>query len=143
MLEIHVILLIVSAVVLGIFLGAQIAEACLMVPVWKMMDPDEFFEQHKTVGPIIYKFFAPLTIAATVIPLITALLFLYKGTNQDLHFWLLGFSTLAFFSTYFLYFKVANQKFADRSISNDELAGELVKWGNWHWGRIVFESIAF
>ena len=107
------------------------------------MDADDFFEQHKNVGPVIYKFFAPLTIAAAVIPLVTVLLFLFQSTNHTVLFWIMGISTLAFLSTYFLYFKEANQKFADRSISNDELAGELVKWGNWHWGRIVFEAIAF
>lgn len=143
MLELNIILLILSAVILGVFLGTQIAEACLFVPIWKQMDPDEFFEQHETVGPLIYRFFAPLTIAATVIPLITVISNILFNPNLNPYFWVMGLSTLAFFSSYFLYFKAANQKFADRSISNTELPIELVKWGNWHWGRIVFEAIAF
>jgi len=133
MIEINNLLLLSSSMVLGVFLGAQIAEACLFVPVWKKMKPDDFFEQHESVGPIIYRFFAPLTIAATIIPLVTVLVNLT----------VLGFSTLAFFSTYFLYFKDANQKFSDRTLSNDELPKELLKWGNWHWLRILFETIAF
>ena len=143
MIELNAILLLLSAAVLGVFLGAQIAEACLLVPIWKQTEPDEFFEQHKSVGPLIYKFFAPLTIAATVIPLITVIINLIFNPNQKALFLILGLSTLAFFSTYFLYFKEANQKFADRTLSNDELPHELVKWGNWHWTRIVFEAIAF
>jgi len=55
----------------------------------------------------------------------------------------MGLSTLAFFSTYYLYFKNANQKFSDRTLSNNELPVELQKWGNWHWTRIGFEAIAF
>ena len=55
----------------------------------------------------------------------------------------LALATLVFFSTYFLYFKEANQKFADRTLSNEELPSELERWGNWHWFRIVFEAIAF
>lgn len=143
MIELNAILLLLSAAVLGIFLGAQIAEACLFVPIWKKMQPDDFFEQHNSVGPVIYRFFAPLTIAATVIPLITVMVNLIFNPNQTALFWAMGVSTLLFFSTYFLYFKEANQKFADRSISNEELPLELHKWGNWHWTRIGFETIAF
>ena len=143
MVEINIILLLSTSIVLGIFLGAQIAEAYLFVPIWKKMAPDDFFEQHKSVAPLIYRFFAPLTILATIIPLITVVLNLVYNTNQYLLFWIMGLSTLAFFSTYFLYFKEANQKFADRTLSNLELPNELVKWGNWHWSRIIFEAIAF
>jgi hypothetical protein len=57
--------------------------------------------------------------------------------------WLIHFSFKWGFSTYSLYFKNANQKFADRTLSNDELPVELKKWGNWHWTRIGFEAIAF
>ena len=70
MIEISNILLLSSSLVLGVFLGAQIAEACLFVPIWKKMGADDFFDQHETVGPLIYRFFAPITIAATVIPLV-------------------------------------------------------------------------
>ncbi len=107
------------------------------------MKPDDFFEQHESVGPLIYRFFAPITIAATVIPLITVLVNFIFNSNQLVLFYILGGSTLMFFSTYFLYFKDANQMFADRSISNEDLENELVRWGNWHWFRIVFEAIAF
>jgi len=107
------------------------------------MVSDYFFEQHKTVGSLIYRFFAPLTIAATVIPLLTVLSCLIFDAQQKILLYIMGLSTLLFFSTYFLYFKEANQKFAERGLLNTELLDELVRWGNWHWLRIVFESIAF
>ncbi len=143
MLQLTAIFLVLSAIVLGIFLGAQIAEACLFVPIWKQMDPDDFFEQHKTVGPLLYRFFSPLTIAATFIPLITVVFSLIAGSDHTLLYVVMGCATLAFFSTYFLYFKSGNQKFADRTLSNAELPQELKTWSNWHWTRIGFESIAF
>jgi len=40
-------------------------------------------------------------------------------------------------------FKAANKSFADRGLSKEALPAELMRWGNWHWGRIVFEAIAF
>jgi len=78
-----------------------------------------------------------------MIPLATVVVNLIQSTGQTALFLVLGISTLAFFSTYFLYFKEANQKFADRTISNAELPEELLKWDKWHWVRIVFEVIAF
>lgn len=137
------ILLLLSSGVLGIFLGAQIAEAILFVPYWKAMSADDFFELHKTFGKKIYQFFAPLTIAATILPLITVGYNLACSSKSQTLWILMGATTLLFFSTYFLYFKKANRGFAERSLSNEELPSELVRWGNWHWGRIVFELIAF
>ena len=136
------ILLILASGVLGIFLGAQITEAFLFVPYWKSLKADDFFELHKTYGEKIYQFFAPLTIAATLLPLITVTYSFIIQCDDLILFGLMGFSTVAFFSTYFLYFNKANKSFANRSLTNEELPFELIRWGNWHWGRICFQLIA-
>ena len=136
-------LIILTSGILGIFLGAQITEAILFVPYWKALDPDDFFELHQTYGEKIYRFFAPLTIAATLIPLGTSAYLLIQPDQNRIVVVLMGLATLAFFSTYYLYFKKANQSFADRSLSNEALPQELKSWDNWHWGRIFFEGIAF
>ncbi|MEM8561197.1 MAG: DUF1772 domain-containing protein [Pseudomonadota bacterium] len=136
-------LLLLSALLLGIFLGAQLAEACLFVPIWRRMKPDEFFEQHKTVGPMIYRFFAPLTVLATVIPLVTVALYWFSGSDSSGMLAGMGLASAAFFSTYFVYFKSANKKFATRAIADSELPDELSRWNRWHWVRIIFEGIAF
>mgnify|MGYP006117153827 CR=1 FL=1 len=143
MIELNILLLLLSVAVLGIFLGAQIAEACLFIPLWQKMAADDFFEQHSFIGPLLHRFFAPLTIAATVIPLITALLNWIINPNPQPLMWVMGASTLLFFFTYFFYFKNANQQFADRTLSNNELPLELQKWSNWHWARVGLEAIAF
>lgn len=137
------ILLLLSSGTLGIFLGAQIAEAILFVPYWKAMSPNDFFELHKTYGKKIHQFFAPLTIAATLLPLFAVGINIINRSGNQILFALMGFSTLIFFSTYFLYFKKANKSFAERSLSNEALSDELIRWGNWHWGRICFEFVAF
>ncbi len=132
----------VTAGILGIFAGAQIAEGVLFVPYWKSMKPADFYEEHKVFGPIVYKFFAPLTIAATLIPIGTAIYALMVDAPGKMAVLLTGFFTLLFFATYYLYFKKANQSFADASLSEDELPLELVKWGKWHWTRIYLELAA-
>ena len=131
-----------TAGILGIFAGAQIAEGVLFVPYWKSMKPAEFYKDHKVFGPIIYKFFAPLTIAATLIPIGTMIYAWSTDAPGKMASLLTGFFTLLFFATFFLYFKKANQSFADASLSEEELPLELIKWGKWHWTRIYFELAA-
>jgi len=137
------ILICLSTGILGIFLGAQIAEGVLFVPYWKALPPKDFFELHQTYGKKIYQFFAPLTIVATILPLSTVLYGLYTDVQNQLSLILMGLFTALFFSTYFLYFKKANKMFANASISHKQLPIELKKWGNWHWARIILEFIAF
>ena len=131
-----------TAGILGIFAGAQIAEGVLFVPYWKSMEPAAFYKEHKTFGPKIYKFFAPLTIAATLIPIGTTIYSLMMDAPGKMTALLTGFFTLLFFATYFMYFKKANQSFADASLSEEELPLELIKWGKWHWARIYLELAA-
>ena len=131
-----------SAGILGILTGTQIAEAILFVPYWKGLEPKAFFLLHKTYGPKIYKFFAPLTIAATIIPIATAIYSWYTNSLGMIFSGLMGVFTVLFFCTYFLYFKKANQSFADVSLTDAELPIELNKWEKWHWARIYLEIAA-
>ena len=131
-----------TAGILGIFAGAQVAEGVLFVPYWRSMEPADFYKDHKNFGPIIYKFFAPLTIAATLIPIGTTIYALLVDAPGKMAALLTGFFTILFFATYFLYFKRVNQNFADASLSEEELPLELIKWGKWHWARIYLELAA-
>lgn len=131
-----------SAGILGVFLGAQLTEAVLFVPYWKALSADDFFDFYQNYGKKIHQFFAPLTIAATLIPLLSVAYHLIDQTASPLLLGILGVSTLAFFSTYFLYFKEANQQFAQRSLSTEAVPKALARWGKWHWGRVGFECLA-
>jgi len=137
------ILVALSTGILGIFLGAQIVEGALFVPYWKSLSPKEFFAFYRAYGKGIHQFFAPITIAATLIPLLAVAYRFYTETRCEPAVILMGFFAAAFFSTYFLYFKNANKKLAEASIPQEELPAALNKWGNWHWTRIAFEFIAF
>lgn len=137
------ILLLLSTCTLGVFLGRQLAEAVLIVPYWKELSSDDFFSFSKNYGERLYQFYAPLTIAATVFPTTTFVYSLLNKSKTDILMWLMFIFTLLFFATYFIYFKEANISFAERTISNEELQNELIKWGNWHWTRVFCEAIAF
>ncbi len=136
------ILLGLSVAILGIFLGTQLTEAVLFVPYWKKMLPKDFFELHQVYGPKIYRFFAPITILATIIPVITMVYSFVESTETRFYTTLMGIFTLLFFSTYYLYFKKANESFAEASLTDKELPAELDRWDKWHWSRIVLEFCA-
>ena len=131
-----------SAGILGIFTGTQIAEAILFVPYWKGLEPKTFFLLHKTYGPKIYQFFAPLTIIATITPTATAIYSWFSNSPGMIFSVLMGVFALLFFCTYFLYFKKANQSFADGSLTEAELPIELERWEKWHWAWIYLEMAA-
>ncbi|OJJ21154.1 hypothetical protein BKI52_11335 [marine bacterium AO1-C] len=137
------ILLAISTGILGIFLGTQICEGALLVPYWKSLAPQDFFELHKTYGKKIHQFYAPLTIAATFVPLITAGYSIYSRVPYFKTVLGMAICCLLFFATYFLYFKQANLSFATQSLSFEELPKELHRWGNWHWTRVGLEFLAF
>jgi Domain of unknown function (DUF1772) len=136
------ILLAFSIGILGIFTGTQIAEGALLVPYWKTLPGDVFFDLHKTYGKKIYRFFAPITIVATVLPVATVIYSLMTEIQTGIPMLLMGVFTLLFFSTYFIYFQKANKSFAEKSLTNEQLPQELDTWEKWHWGRIFCELIA-
>ncbi|MCU0469803.1 MAG: DUF1772 domain-containing protein [Arcicella sp.] len=137
------ILLFLSTGILGTFFGTQLAEAALIVPFWKDLSADEFFGFYKTYGKKLHQFYAPLTIAAVILPIATLVCSLFSKSKTDLLMWLMVFFVVLFFATFFVYFKEANLSFTERTISNEALTKELIKWSNWHWGRVICEGLAF
>jgi hypothetical protein len=137
------IILLLSTGTLGVFLGTQLAEAALILPYWKGLSPDDFFAFYKTYGHKLHQFYSPLTIIATILPVIALVWSLLTKQKIDLFMWIMVVVTLLFFSTYFLYFKEANLSFTDRTISDEILPQKLTEWANWHWGRVSCESVAF
>lgn len=137
------ILLFLSTCILGVFCGTQLAEAALIVPYWKGLSADDFFTFYKTYGAKLHQFYAPLTVFATLLPIVTFIYSLLSKSKTPLLIWLMAIFCVLFFLTFFIYFKDANVSFAERTISNKELPQELMKWAKWHWARVVFELIAF
>ena len=137
------ILLMLSTCTLGVFLGTQLAEAALIVPYWKGLSSEDFFAFYKAHGKKLQQFYAPLTIAATILPICTIVCSLLGKTKTLPLMWLMLFFSLLFFSTFFIYFKAANYNFTMQTISYEALPNELLKWEKWHWTRIFCEAVAF
>ncbi|PYT03753.1 MAG: hypothetical protein DMF60_17405 [Acidobacteria bacterium] len=56
-----------SAAGLALFVGALLTEAMVLVPMWRTLQPQEFFTLHAAHAHRLYTFFAPLTVSATLL----------------------------------------------------------------------------
>ncbi len=132
-----------STFVLGLFIGALLAEGALLVPYWRTLSPEQFFSLHKVFGPRLYRFYAPLTITATLLMVSTAIVCWLAEHPGRMATLIAGVLTLSMIAIYFLYFRGANAKFAAASIRAEELSPELARWAKWHWLRVAVGIIAF
>ena len=132
------VLAILTTISLGIFAGAQLAEACILVPFWRRLPPADFFGLHHAMGPNLFRFFAPITAIATLLALASALL-----SGGDLWQTSAGVLSLTAVAMFFAYFKKANAAFAARSISDEQLPAELKRWARWHRARTLIVMGAF
>lgn len=133
---------IITTLAIGLFAGALLTEACILVPYWRKMHPDEFFRLHGSIGFNLFRFFAPLTTIAVVLSVISGAI---EIGGENANFLLLASTIfcLIALAIFFLYFKKANKKFADHSLNAEELVMELRHWAIWHWFRTGLVVAAF
>lgn len=127
---------------LGLLAGALLTEGAILVPYWRRMEPSEFLRLHGTMGPNLYRYFAPLTIAGVMLPTASAIASAFAGDWSTARL-AAGALCLAALAIYFLYFKQANARFADHTITAEELPAELKRWSGWHSARTVIVLVAF
>lgn len=134
--------LFLSAAGLALFVGALLTEAMVLVPMWRTLQPEEFFRLHAAHAYRLYAFFAPLTVSATLLAVAAAVASVVA--NRPASSWSVTAAVLALviLSTYGLYFRRANASFAEASITHEELPAELARWASWHWFRTIVGLVA-
>lgn len=134
--------LFLSAAGLALFVGALLTEAMVLVPMWRTLQPEEFFRLHAAHAYRLYAFFAPLTVSATLLAVAAAVASV--AANRPASSWSVTAAVLALviLSTYGLYFRRANASFAEASITHEELPAELARWASWHWFRTIVGLVA-
>ena len=137
------ILQLISSLTLGLLVGSLLTEAMILVPYWRTMEPKEFLSLHSTLGPRLYRYFAPLTILATMLPVFAALMPIIMGAPFHWLSFVPAIITLVMLTIYFGYFKGANDSFKTGSVGLDGLSEELAKWATWHWLRVILGIAAF
>lgn len=128
--------------VFSVFVGSQITEGCLLLPYWKSLSPAQFYDYYSKFGSTIGQFYTILTIIAAIIPITVSAYCLIKKSKALSYAVISTCCAIIFVASFYVYFKGANQQFLDASLTGDQLQSELIIWGNWHWGRIVFEILS-
>lgn len=135
-----------AAAILGLLAGALLAEDRLLVPYWRTLSADTFYALHPTYGPLLYRFFAPLTMAAPLAAVLAAVqVALQSGglTPRSLASIAAAVLTCSLVAIYLLYFKSANEAFLRRAVSAVDLPAVLARWAAWHRLRVVICVAAF
>lgn len=136
------VLTVLTTLVLGVFAGSMLTEALLLVPYFRSLSFADFNRLHTEFGPRLYKFYAPLTISASVVPIVTALATLLDA-QSNWYAWLAAGLVVVVLSTYTLYFRAANQAFTDKRLDETALAQELTRWASVHNFRTAVTLCAF
>lgn len=125
------ILTILTTLVQGLFAGSLLTEALLLVPYFKSLSFEDFSRLHHKFGPRLFRYYAPLTISATLLPLAAAATLLdYPSIN--FFAWLAAALVLVILATYVFYFRAANLAFAEERLDEPALAKELARWAAVH-----------
>lgn len=132
-----------TTAILGVFAGGLLTEALLLVPFFRSLSFEDFNRLHTDFGPRLYRYYAPLTISATMLPLLSAAAMTFAHPSL----WLIACApaalALMILATYFLYFRNANLAFAEKRLDAAALAKELTRWARVHNFRTVLAIAAF
>lgn len=137
----------VSAVTLGLLAGSLALEGLVLVPFWRSLRSDAFTNLQASFGPRLYRYFAPLTVAATSLSLASGISVTWSS-ERGLADWCtvaaaaLAASLLAFYQ---LYFHAANERLPVLAATGADgaLSAELQRWHQIHLARTVVSVAAF
>ncbi len=136
-------LAVLTASVLGLFAGSLLTEALLLVPFFRSLSFNDFNKLHTDFGPRLYRYYAPLTIAATTLPLASAVSMTLADPRHSCFSWMAVILTLVILLTYVLYFRRANLAFAEKRLDEPALKLELSRWAGVHNFRTALALGAF
>jgi hypothetical protein len=136
-------LTVLTTLVLGVFAGSLLTEALLLVPYFRSLSFEQFNRLHGEFGPRLFRYYAPLTISATLIPAAAAAATLLDYPRINLFAWLAAALVLAILATYVFYFRAANLAFTERRLDEPALAKELTRWAAVHTFRTALALCAF
>lgn len=130
-----------AAIALGLFAGSLLLEGLVLVPFWRTLGPDQFFALHRSFGPRLFRYFAPITMAAAIASVVSAVV--HRRDPHPVLSFAAAALTIITLASFPLFFAKANKAFELRSISNSELPLALTRWAQVHAIRTAVSLIAF
>src|SRR5262249_190703 len=104
---------------------------------------EEFNRLHGAFGPRLFRYYAPLTISATVVPIAAAAATLLDASRTHLFAWAAAALVLVIMGTYVFYFPPPNLAFTQKRLDERALAKELARWSAVHTFRTLVALLAF
>jgi len=126
----------------GLLAGALLTEACVLVPYWQKMPPAEFLSLHHTMSTSLFRYFAPLTIMGTSIPIVTGVVALLAGMKNSALYCISALCAITLLVFYFGFFKNANQSFVTEQVP-EKAERTLATWSRLHNIRTAFSIVGF
>lgn len=137
-----------SCLSVGLLVGALLFEAVVLAPYWQSLSPKRFGELHAVIGPRLYRFFAPITAAATSISATTAIVALLTSNNAKLATSGTALCLLVMVWLYVVYFAKANARLAaaadhPETLDPNHLSTELTRRAQIHRIRVGVGLIGY
>lgn len=136
----------VAAMGLGLVAGALLAEDRLLLPYWRTLSAETFYELHPTYAPLLYRFFAPLTVAAPLAAVLAVVQVLAQSgalAPRTLTATAAAVLACTLIVIYLVFFKSANEAFERRAVAESDLPTALARWAAWHRARVLVCVAAF
>lgn len=128
--------------IFALFVGSQITEGYLLVPYWKTLSTEAFYNYYSQFGLRIGNFYTLLTVVAAVIPIATSFYCFYKKSNAFIYSLIASILILLCIAVFYIYFKNTNQQFFNAQFTPLQLKQELETWEYLHWFRVFLEFLA-
>lgn len=131
-----------SAAFWGLFAGAMLTEALVLVPYWRSLAPSEFFLWYQANDKRLLDFFGRLTLLTVIFAIASGAISMWQGHFGKWLTFLAALISIAVISTFFIYFQKANASFTAASLKVENVATELTRWAIWHWCRTILSFVA-
>lgn len=117
----------IAMLLVGLLAGSLLTEGLVLVPFWRGLQVERFYELHGPMGPKLFRYFAPLTLLAVCATLAAAV------TRPDNPLLLVSAACLlTALAVFFLYFRAANSKLSTHAYDGPGLSAALKEWAIWH-----------
>lgn len=134
---------VLAVLLLGLSAGALLAEAGVLVPMWRSQDPESFLAWYQQHAGLLLRFFGPLEVSSSLLVVAAAASAWLADLPGQAPFFVSTGLTLAVLASFPLYFINANARFAAGSIPTADVGAELRRWARWHWARTGLAIVAF
>lgn len=132
-----------AAASLGIYAGAMLTEAGVLVPFWRALAAPDFLRWYAANAARLNRFFGPLTVAGVLSTLLAAAASLWQAHPGRWSAVVAAAVMAGLLAGYFVYFEQANARFAQGAIAPDDVPRALARWQLWHNVRTGLSLLAF